>query len=242
MHYIDMGGMSFPIIGQTERKSGEKTPLIEINMMTNERLQQITEELAVKHFYDWYGREPETIQEAFEGQRIFLEKLEHMEKQEAIRKRKDIILMKIDDIKIFSYYRDNPPKKEKFQRKVWYYAKNNRFESEIVVDRFGRLIDGYTSYIIARAYGLDEVPVRYARKEVIKAVYRPGGKEYCWMLPLSLSGRVNVGDRVKVQTSSDPQKVIVTAVEEYGTQRMEPRCMVIRICRKDKRNGKRGID
>ena len=44
----------YPIIGQVERKNGDMVPLIEINMMSDERWKQLTEESAVKHFRQWY--------------------------------------------------------------------------------------------------------------------------------------------------------------------------------------------
>lgn len=37
MQYIDVAGMEFPVIGQVERKNGDMVPLIEINMMSDER-------------------------------------------------------------------------------------------------------------------------------------------------------------------------------------------------------------
>ena len=74
MQRIEVGGMRFPVIGQVERKNGDIVPLIEINMMSDERWQQLAAESAVKHFREWYGREPESVQEAFEGQRAYIEK------------------------------------------------------------------------------------------------------------------------------------------------------------------------
>lgn len=78
MQYFEAGeSMAFPVIGQVERILGEKVPLIEINMMSDERWRQLTEESAVKHFREWHGREPKSLQEAFEGQRAVIEMLEH---------------------------------------------------------------------------------------------------------------------------------------------------------------------
>ena len=74
MHCIEVGGMTLPIIGQVERKNGDMVPLVGIKMMSDERWQQLAAESAVKHFREWYGREPESLQEAFEGQRAYIEK------------------------------------------------------------------------------------------------------------------------------------------------------------------------
>lgn len=80
MQRIEVGGMRFPVIGRVERKNGDIVPLIEINMMSDERWQQLAAESAVKYFREWYGREPESVQEAFEGQRAYIEKFWREEK------------------------------------------------------------------------------------------------------------------------------------------------------------------
>ncbi|MEZ3506876.1 MAG: hypothetical protein K1W10_08040 [Lachnospiraceae bacterium] len=79
MQYFEVWavGTTFPVIEQVERKNGDKVPLVEINMMTDERCKQLIEELALEHFREWYGREPESLQEAFEGQRAYVEKFWH---------------------------------------------------------------------------------------------------------------------------------------------------------------------
>ncbi len=76
MRMIDIGGMTFPIIGQVERKPGEIVPLVEIKMISDERWNQLAGEQAVKNFRRWYGREPESVQEALKVQRAFIRELE----------------------------------------------------------------------------------------------------------------------------------------------------------------------
>lgn len=49
-------------------------PMLNIPMMSDERWKQLAEESAKKHFRKWYGREPESVQEAFEGQKKYIEK------------------------------------------------------------------------------------------------------------------------------------------------------------------------
>lgn len=72
---MNIRGMSFPVVKQIEIKSGGTVPLVDIKMMSDERWQDLAAEKAVKHFREWYGRKPETLQEAFEGQRLYVEKL-----------------------------------------------------------------------------------------------------------------------------------------------------------------------
>lgn len=76
MQSVEAGGIQFPVISQVERKNGDVVPLIKINMMSDERWKQLTEESAVKHFREWHGREPESVQEALEVQRAFIKNLE----------------------------------------------------------------------------------------------------------------------------------------------------------------------
>ena len=61
-------------------------PLVEIKMMSDERYKQLTEESAVEHFREWYGREPRSLTEAFEGQKAYIEKFwQEADKGEELR-------------------------------------------------------------------------------------------------------------------------------------------------------------
>lgn len=274
MQFVEAGGVEFQVIGQVERKNGDMVPLIKINMMSDERWKQLTEESAVKHFRQWYGREPESVQEAFEGQRVFLQILELEEKnsisvtelvemvqiaaslsdpyfeelfegarkllglefadqlrkaRDEYRRRPEIHNMKVDDIKIYPCFADTPPEAGKLEQKEEYFQRTGDFESEIVLDVEGKLIDGYTSYLLAKKYGLESVPVKYGQRQIIRAVHKTGGKVYAWELPGILTNRVSAGDKVVVETSRGRRKVRVVSVEEYGQQDKEPLRMVVRI-------------
>lgn len=110
------------------------------------------------------------------------------------------------------------------------------------MDKSGWLIDGYTSYLISRLYGLDEVPVRYGRRELVLAAFKPDGKAYAWNLPLNLSGMVKVGDKVRVETSTGNSIATVTKIENYEAQKPEPCRKVIRLCRREKQYGEKRND
>ena len=140
--------------------------------------------------------------------------------------------MRVDEIKIFPFFRDNPPKPEKLRRKEEYFQRNGRFESEVVLDTSGNLIDGYTTYLLARKYNVERVAVRYGRRQVIWAAHRPGGKLYAWELPGRLVGWVRAGDRVLVRTKRGHVVVLVVSVEQYGVWEREPGRMVIKRCEK----------
>ena len=137
-------------------------------------------------------------------------------------------IMRTDHIKIFPCFTEHPPKPEKMERKDQYYQAHGSFESEIIIDGTGNLIDGYTSYLLAIRYGMSHVPVRYGRRQIITAAHKPGGPLYAWELPGLLVGKVHPGDKVTVQTARGFRRVTVEAVEEYSGQEPEPLKMVVR--------------
>ena len=149
--------------------------------------------------------------------------------------------MRIDNIKIFPCFTEHPPKPEKMEHKDRYYQEHGFFESEIILDSSGYLIDGYTSYLLAVRYGVSHVPVRYGRRQIIRAAHKPGGKLYAWELPGILIGRGRAGDRVMIRTEKAYTAVKVAAVEEYAGQEPEPLRLVLRRCKRelDHENGAR---
>lgn len=81
--------------------------------------------------------------------KMFDDMLEHIN-----RKRK---IIKISDIKIQKKFK--APNKEKLDRRYTYFDTNAKFEVPIVVDSKNNLIDGYTSYLIAKHYKFSHVEV-----------------------------------------------------------------------------------
>ena len=145
--------------------------------------------------------------------------------------------MRIDEIRIFPCFRARPPLAEKLDRKERYYLEHGEFESEIVLDGSGNLIDGYTTYLLAGKYGLEHIPVRYGRRQIIRAAHRPGGKLYTWELPGILVDRARAGDRVGVRTEKGHTTVMVAGVEEYAGQEPEPLRMVLWRCKRGSGHG-----
>ena len=145
--------------------------------------------------------------------------------------------MRIDEIRIFPCFRARPPLAEKLDRKERYYLEHGEFESEIVLDGSGNLIDGYSTYLLAGKYGLEHIPVRYGRRQIIRAAHRPGGKLYTWELPGILVDRVRAGDRVGVRTEKGHTTVMVAGVEEYAGQEPEPLRMVLWRCKRGSGHG-----
>lgn len=132
-------------------------------------------------------------------------------------------------IRIYPCFKEHPPKAEKMGEKEQYFTETGRLQSEIILDSKGNLIDGYSSYLLAKAYGIQSVPIRYGKRQIIKARHKPGGKLYVWELPGLLIGLVSSGDRVLVQTQMGVRRATVIAVEDYAGNEPGPLKMVIGI-------------
>ena len=126
--------------------------------------------------------------------------------------------MQVNDIKIYPCYEEHPPKPEKMEHKARYFEHTGHFQSDIILDMDGYLIDGYTSYLLARRQGMRRVPVRYGKRQIIKVYHREGGKLYEWELPQSMIDRVSAGDRVLVPAKNGVRVVTVAAVVPYRPQ------------------------
>lgn len=138
--------------------------------------------------------------------------------------------MKTDDIKIYQCFTEHPPRPEKMEQKEQHFQETGALQSQIILDGRGYLIDGYTSYLLARHHGIQEVPVRSGKRQIVRACHKPGGQSYLWKLPDRLVGHVSAGDKVMVHTQRGIRAVRVTAVEEYFPREYEKALrMVIRV-------------
>lgn len=149
--------------------------------------------------------------------------------QQGVRASGRVFDIPTDAIKIFPCFETHSPKAEKMEQKERYFIETGLLQSQIILDSWGNLIDGYTSYLLAIKYGLQSVPVRYGKRQIVKASYKPGKKAYSWELPKILINHVSVGDNVLVHTQKGVRVVTVAAVEEYVGNEPEPLRMVIRV-------------
>lgn len=105
-----------------------------------------------------------------------------------------------------------------------YYKKSRKLAHGIVVDEERKLRDGYTSYLIARKYGIrpdiyEALAARPLRKVVRGRHVLPdngawkikGSKRYSWTY--SLKAAVVPGDILKVQTKKGPEYICVDRIE-----------------------------
>ena len=67
----------------------------------------------------------------------------------------------LKDIDIPINFLRQHPRQEKMKQKWAYYRQTGEFESPILLNRNFELVDGYTSYIIAKTENLHKVPVYF---------------------------------------------------------------------------------
>lgn len=65
----------------------------------------------------------------------------------------------IDRIHISEDFEKHHPRSEKLTAKWRYYLVTGKFESKIVLNRNFELVDGFTSFLIAKRMDLGKVPV-----------------------------------------------------------------------------------
>lgn len=66
-------------------------------------------------------------------------------------------IVKIDNIKISKKFQK--PKKEKLNKRKEYYLKHKYFRSTIVLNNENYLLDGYTTYILAKEMKFDYITI-----------------------------------------------------------------------------------
>lgn len=65
------------------------------------------------------------------------------------------------EIKITPQFEETPPRYTKFAQKYDWYCKHGEFQSPIILTHDFTLINGYTSYLIAKKIGIEKVPVYF---------------------------------------------------------------------------------
>ncbi len=111
-----------------------------------------------------------------------------------------MVYIQTDEVKIYPCFAAHEPKPEKMEQKEQHFTETGLLQSQIILDSRGNLIDGYTSYLLARAHGIQCVPIRYGRRQIARASHNPGGKLYTWELPGILIDRVSIFNILNADT------------------------------------------
>lgn len=143
--------------------------------------------------------------------------------------------MPLEVIQLYPCFIERPPKEDKVERKEKHFEETGILQSPIILNSDNYLIDGFTSYLLAKRQGIQYVPVRYGKRQIVRASHRQGSKLYTWELPQELIDKVSVGNKVIAHTQKGPRTVRVVIVEEYKPQEHTKALKkVIRIKRKKK--------
>lgn len=57
---------------------------------------------------------------------------------------------KLSNIKILEKFKEHPPKQDKMMIKRTFYIINDKFEQSIILNKDNYLVDGYTTYLLAK--------------------------------------------------------------------------------------------
>lgn len=183
----------------------------------------------------WQKRDYDNDMES-EADKLFLDvftKCSNDAYQQGVQASGEVVDIVADEVRIYPCFWSHEPKSEKMRQKEQYFEETGALQSQIILDGNGYLIDGFTSYLLAKKHGIQTVPVRYGRRQIMRASHTPGGKLYSWELPETLIDCVSVGDKAVVRTQRGVKAVTVAAVEDYAGQEPEPLRMVIRVKKAD---------
>lgn len=125
--------------------------------------------------------------------------------------------MRVADIKIYPCFQETPPREHKMELKERYFNKTGLLKTDIMLDSDNYLIDGYTSYLLAKEHGIEYVPFTYGKRQIVRACHKVDGKLYIWVLPRHLTDKVHVGDRVVVPGNNNSIRVVTVAAVEDCT-------------------------
>lgn len=68
-------------------------------------------------------------------------------------------IVSIKDINITDDFKATMPGVQKFRDKYYCFKHTGRFANDIVLDEQGNLVDGYCSYLLAKAFDITKVEV-----------------------------------------------------------------------------------
>lgn len=134
--------------------------------------------------------------------------------------------MKLSDIKIRGKFKRTTPSQDKMNACRDYYEKHCCIDRNLVVNRYGYLVDGYIGYLVLMENGVEEAYVvgkddqRTTTYRCVDTTYVFGchtvnGKEYVWRLCNNKvrPEKVHIGSKVLVNTKYGNRVITVTKIE-----------------------------
>lgn len=68
-------------------------------------------------------------------------------------------MINIDEIKLKKCFKRRKPKQGKMELKEQFYKEHGYFEDRIILKSNNRLLDGYTSYLLAKKYNITKIEI-----------------------------------------------------------------------------------
>lgn len=63
------------------------------------------------------------------------------------------MFIRLSKIKISEGFKKHKPTNEKMNNKNYFYIINDTFKEKVILDKNNVLVDGYTTYLLAKQYG-----------------------------------------------------------------------------------------
>lgn len=135
--------------------------------------------------------------------------------------------MQVSDIKIPYLFANTTPNQEKMERCREYYSEHGRLDRDIVVNRGGKLKDGYIGLLVliennvnetevAYACGVDTDPYKKCATTYVFGRHAEQPKEYCWRVTKNTQGIENlkIGNHALVKTARGVQTAMIVRIEQ----------------------------
>ena len=82
------------------------------------------------------------------------------------------MFIRLSKIKITKEFKKHKPKKQKIAEKDSYFILNNTFKEKIILDKNNVLLDGYTTYLLAKEYKKKIIWAHKRRQSAVKKYIR----------------------------------------------------------------------
>lgn len=139
--------------------------------------------------------------------------------------------MKLSDIKIRDSFKRTLPNQSKLDDCRDYFKRHGCIDRELVLNKYGYLIDGYVGYLVLLENGVAETDVVIRSGQHSTSTYRNSdttyvfgyhtvsGKEYVWRLSKNKVDheKVHIGSRVLVNTRHGNKVITVTKIETLAS-------------------------
>ena len=124
--------------------------------------------------------------------------------------------LKLKNIIVPESFKETPPNESKMNTARECYKRFDYFITPVVLSDNNVLLDGYTTYLVAKENNLTDVPFKRGQLETIEGIHEGGNKLYEWKIAPSERGKVQAGQEVSVWTQYGVARVQVIRIKTYS--------------------------